>query len=211
MTDKIKELDRLRRREFYKNQKSKKWLKLNENFLKLCDEEKRKYAENIVSDLKTSDPSKWYSKIKRMCGQNKSENVVNVAELDGIYDKLQSEIIADHYAQISNQFQPLQNQDFEKYLDISKISPVSVEPDKIKKIIRKMNHKAATLEGDLPIKILKEFSEELSSPLSHLISCCLAAGVYPDLWKVEYVTPVPKIYPPEKITDLRKISCLLNL
>ena len=35
-------------------------------------------------------------------------------------------------------------------------------------------------------------------------------GLYPNLWKVEYVTPVPKIYPPEKLKDLRKISGLLN-
>ena len=30
------------------------------------------------------------------------------------------------------------------------------------------------------------------------------------MWKVEFVTPVPKIFPPEKLKDLRKISGLLN-
>ena len=103
VTNRIKQLDRLRRREFYKNQKSDKWVKLNTYFLKICEKEKKKYAEKIVADLKTSNPSKWYSKIKRMSGQNKSDDVINVTELDGIYDKLQSEIIADHYCQISNQ------------------------------------------------------------------------------------------------------------
>ena len=73
-----------------------------------------------------------------------------------------------------------------------------------------MNHKAAAVEGDLPIRLIKEFKEELSLPLSHLINSCMAAGVYPNLWKVEIVTPVPKVFPPEKLTDLRKISGLLN-
>ena len=109
VTSKIKQLDRLRRREYYKNQKSDKWRKLNTNFLVLCEEEKKRYAEQIVVDLKTSNPSKWYSKIKRMSGQNKTEDCVNVAELDGIYDKPQAEMIADHYAQISNQYEPLKN------------------------------------------------------------------------------------------------------
>ena len=36
-------------------------------------------------------------------------------------------------------------------------------------------------------------------------------GVYPQIWKREYVTPIPKIHPPEKIKDLRKISGLMNL
>ena len=35
-------------------------------------------------------------------------------------------------------------------------------------------------------------------------------GEYPNTWKIEMVTPVPKIYPPLKKTDLRKISGLKN-
>ena len=73
-----------------------------------------------------------------------------------------------------------------------------------------MNIKAATLDGDLPVRILKEFSEELSLPLSHMVGSCLSVGLYPNIWKVENVTPVPKIYPPAQLKDLRKISGLLN-
>ena len=74
VTNRIKQLDRLRRREFYKNKKSVKWLRLNSIFLETCEKEKKKYAEKIVSDLRASNPSKWYSKIKRMSGQNKAED-----------------------------------------------------------------------------------------------------------------------------------------
>ena len=35
-------------------------------------------------------------------------------------------------------------------------------------------------------------------------------GLYPNLWKVESVTPVPKTFPVEKLKELRKISGLLN-
>ena len=213
ITEKIKNLDRLQKREFLKNHKSKKWEKLNEEFQERCRIEKEKYYENIVSDLKTSNPSKWYSKYKRMAGQEKanfSENELNVAELEGIYDKLQSEIIADHYAEISNQYDPIKNDDFIEYLDLSTITPVIVDPEKVTEIINKMNHKAATVDGDIPVKIIKEFSEELSLPLTHMVNSCLSGGIYPNLWKVENVTPVPKVFPPEKLKDLRKISGLLN-
>ena len=57
-----------------------------------------------------------------MSGQNKTEDTINVAELDGVYDKLQAEMIADHYAQISNQYEPLKNEHFQEYLEVSKIS-----------------------------------------------------------------------------------------
>ena len=65
-----------------------------------------------------------------MSGQNKSDDVINVTELDGIYDKLQAEVIADHYAEISNQFEPIKNEDFEEYLDLTKFSPITVDPEK---------------------------------------------------------------------------------
>ena len=154
---------------------------MNAEYLKKCVEEKEKYAANIVLDLKESNPSKWYSKLKRMSGQNKDKGEVNVAELDGIYDKLQAEIIADHYAQVSNEYEPIKTSDFEEYSDLSKFSPITLDPEKIMKIIKKMNHKAATLDGDLPIRIIKEFSVELSLPLAHLVSSCMSVGQYPNL------------------------------
>ena len=60
------------------------------------------------------------------------------------------------------------------------------------------------------MKVIAQFSFELARPLAHLINGCLSQGVYPKLWKLEYVTPVPKVHPPEKLSDLRKISGLMN-
>ena len=39
----------------------------------------------------------------------------------------------------------------------------------------------------------------------------LHRGEYPDIWKIEMVTPVPKVYPPQTVEQLRKISGLKNL
>ena len=44
-----------------------------------------------------------------------------------------------------------------------------------------------------------------------IINYCFSEGIYPDIWKLEYVTPVPKVHPPENLSDLRRISGLLNL
>ena len=35
-------------------------------------------------------------------------------------------------------------------------------------------------------------------------------GEYPNIWKIEIVTPVPKIHPPASEGDLRKIACTFN-
>ena len=130
----------------------------------------------------SSDPSKWYSKLKRMSGQNKNrlnENETNTSELDGIYAKLQ--VIADHYAQISNVSQSGEG----TLLNILTFHLSHLlSQNFVCKILKQLNDKAATVEGDLPVRVIKEFAEDLASPLSHLISESLAAGNYPNLWHI---------------------------
>ena len=66
VTNDIKILDRRRKREFFKNFKSPKWQMLNEKYMKLVKKVKSSYAKNIVGDLKSSNHSQWYSKVKQM-------------------------------------------------------------------------------------------------------------------------------------------------
>ena len=205
----LKQLDRARKREFFKHQKSEKWIKLNQEFLQKCSEEKEKYHKNIVQDLKESNISQWYSKVKRMAGQDQ-QSEFTVEELLGLSDLEQAEKIAEHYSGISSLYKPLQNEDFPDYENPSLFSPPIISASKVSKIIQSMNQKASAVPGDLPMKVIAQFSNDLSNPLAHLINKCLRQGQYPDLWKIEYVTPVPKKFPPEKLKDLRKISGLLN-
>ena len=83
-------MDRKRKREFSKNQKSPKWILLNKMFEDKCDEEKENYYNNIVRDLKTSNTSQWYSKVKRMSGQELNQaDLDTVEELSGLDDDQQ--------------------------------------------------------------------------------------------------------------------------
>ena len=81
---------------------------------------------------------------------------------------------------------------------------------KVHEIILSMNKKAATIAGDIPMKLIAEFSVELATPLAHLFNSCLLDGIYPDIYKSEKITPAPKVFPAEKIKQLRKILGLLN-
>ena len=65
--------------------------------------------------------------------------------------------------------------------------------------------------GDIPAKVLKSCSAELTIPVTDLINTSIKQGKWPDIFKVEIVTPVPKEFPPKDIDQLRNISGLLNL
>jgi hypothetical protein len=63
-----KDLNRKCKREFFQHQKSDKWKRLNVQFDLKCVKAKEDYYTNTVKDLKSSNPSQWYSKVKRMGG-----------------------------------------------------------------------------------------------------------------------------------------------
>ena len=86
--------------------------RLNNAFHAKAKEEKEKYFSNVVSDLKTSNISQWYSKVKRMSGQDVKFSDFTVDELVGLSDQDQAERIADHYASISQEYEPVNNEDF---------------------------------------------------------------------------------------------------
>ena len=207
----LKILDRQRKREYTKNKKSEKWKMLDAKFKSKSSIEKETYYENIVQDLKTSNPGKWYSKVKRMSNLDPTkEDKVLVEQLMGLPSSVQAELIADQFAAISNEYDPLNSDEIDiPNLSTSKACPL-FEPFQVYQKIVKMKKKSSTVQGDIPWRIILEYAVELSSPLSNIFNSATLDGVWPDIWKVEYVTPAPKVFPPNNMDDLRKISGTKN-
>ena len=108
ITPEIKEISRKKSREFFKKRKSQNWETLNNQFEEKCAIARVSYYTNIVNDLTDSDPGQWYSKLKRMTSydQLKSEqvNVLNICDLSKVE---QAETIAENFAKISNEYEPI--------------------------------------------------------------------------------------------------------
>ena len=207
----LKNLDRKCKREFFKHWKSEKWINLRQHFEEKCQKAKEDYYENTVEDLKSANPSQWYSKVKRMGGLHESQsNIIQVEELEGMSNLDQAERIAQHYASISNEYKALRKDDIPSSMYNTEELPPFIEAYEMYQRIMKMNSKKATVKDDIPMSIIKEFAVEISEPLSHICNFGLSKGVYPKIWKFETITPVPKVYPPENIHQLRKISGLKN-
>ena len=203
----IKSLDRRCKREYSKRKKSSKWNSMTENFRKKCEQAKKDYSKNIVNDLKSSNPSQWYSKIKRMSSySNEKDQDIVVQELAGLKPQDQAERIADQFSGVSNLYAPLQASD----IDLQQISddrpPPEINPYLVYLKIKSMKRKTATVIGDIPMKLIQFCAEELSFPLTDVYTRAVLFGEYPEIYKIEIVTPAPKVYPPQTTKDLRKIS-----
>ena len=205
-------IDRKCKREYNKRKKSTKWRELYQKFTEKADKLKESYYKNMVEDLKSSNISQWYSKLKRMSSvdptKDQNVQVQNIMELPS---DQQAELIADEFAQISNLYQPLKIEDIQLPTFENSLPVPLFEPHQIYDKLRKMKKKASTVCGDIPWRIISEFSAELSTPLSNIYNSATLAGIWPNIWKCEYVTPVPKAYPTTTTDELRKISGTKNL
>ena len=211
MSLELKKLDRRRKNEYLKHKKSEKWKNLNEEFQKKSKYQKEVYYKTMVEDLKESSPGKWYSKVKRMSEVDPTkEEQVSVHKLMGISSQDQAEQIADEFASISNLYQPLKSEDLQMpSTKDSKPLPL-YEPLDIYNKIKSIKKKCSTVPGDIPWRIISEFAAELANPLCNIYNSSSLLGTWPRIWKYEYVTPVPKVFPPDDIDDLRKISGTKN-
>ena len=211
--DKLKSLDRSRKREFFKNQKSEKWKKVNLCFLEELKKSKESYRQKMVDDLKNTNPSKWYSKFKRMAGVQKGQNSdIFVEEICDLSNVEQANQIVNFFAATRNLYQRVEHEDFPDFMDLQNQNfPENfVTPEKIAEVIKKLNQKSATIFDDVPMKIINLFSNYISSPLCNIINSIFEIGSYPSIWKREVITPVPKIHPAPTVSKLRPISGLLN-
>ena len=74
-----------------------------------------------------------------------------------------------------------------------------------------MDVSKSSVRGDIPSKVLKHFADKIAVPMTEVINASIKQGCWPDIFKLEIVTPVPKVPKPKTLTELRNISGLLNL
>ena len=68
----------------------------------------------------------------------------------------------------------------------------------------------STIPGDLPPKIIKSFAAYLADPLTDILNTSIRRGEYPNIYKYEVSTPVPKVKPTVSTSQLRNISGLMH-
>ena len=138
--------------------------------------------------------------------QHKTEEV----EVDEISDKShkeQADLILDFVLKVNNQYEPLKKENIDfPHFDNSSI-PYLKEKE-VEAYMKEINTKPSTPPGDIPAHIVKRFAKYISRPLTYILNTCLKRGEWPTIWKIEAITPIPKVIPPTKMDKLLPISGL---
>ena len=203
-------MDRKRKRIYHKERKSSRWKAMDKQFRKLVKCAKADFYKKTVADLKSRKPGEWYSCLKKITSfdQLKSQQP-SVQEINHLTDQEQVEIIAEKFAKIQNEYEPLKKDDITvPAFDDNEIPQFS--PAQVWFALCKLNSNKATVPGDFPAKLIKLFAAYLAEPLTDVLNTSVRRGEYPQIYKFEVSTPVPKTYPTETTAQLRNISGLFN-
>ena len=202
----LKQIHMAMQREFYKHPRSEKYKRLKSKFKRLKRRSIKTFYSTFVSDLKTSNPGKWYTMAKKIGAIDQMSNgEIKVECLSNYNNKQCAEKIAKHFASISNEYDPVDLTELPSYLPAP--PPPQVEEHDVYLRLNRLKKTKSTLPIDIPDKLRQECAAHLAGPLTVIMNNCLTQSEYPELWKQEWVTPAPKITNPLEIKDLRKISC----
>ena len=210
-SNKLRMMKRRKLREYTKNRRSKKWLKMNKEYKIEVEKSKKKYYSQKIKELGKSKPKHWYRELKRLTGfgQEKFEEV-NVEQIKDLSPEAQVEKIADKFASVSQEYEALRTEDIIVPQFNASDIPI-IKNEEVCETLEAMDTNKSTVTGDIPAKILKKFAKQISLPMTDVINTSLKQGCWPDIFKMEIVTPVPKVSKPKNIDDLRNISGLINL
>ena len=199
----MKLLHRKVQREYVKNRKSAKWKKLKSRFKQQKRKAVKSFYSNFVTDLKVTNPGKWYNKAKQIGAVDQMNGGdIQVEVLEGLSNKECAKRIAESFASVSNEYSPLDICQLPNYLPAQ--APPQLEEYEVYLRMSKQKKTKSTLPIDIPDALRKEFAAELTTPLTNIINECLQQQYYPKLWKHEWVTPAPKKNQPKSVKRSKK-------
>ena len=215
MTEELRLLRRQRQRVHAKWGKTDRYLNLKSLFDQKLKQEAEKYRIKIETEVSEGKRGNSYSALRKLdygtqnCKQ--SFSLPNYEEED-LSPAQSAERLASYFSSISQEFEPINSDEFPPWikeklnygkLDSSK--PILEEWQVYLKL--KHSKKANSLvPGDLPVKLIKEFTPEIAKPVSVIYNKIPQSGVYPRQWVVEYQLAIPKVYPPMSEDDTRNIA-----
>ena len=84
---------------------------------------------------------------------------------------------------------------------------LTVTREAVEKRLKECKKPRGLLRGDFFPELTTNLAHILSVPLTAIINSAFYEESWPDIWKEEAVTTIPKKPSPENLTELRNISC----
>ena len=203
VNNKIRALARKRRKVYDREGRSAKWRKLKRKRAALYRARAGVFVENKRKQLTAPDAARFFFKHVRAFKSKEKPPEFDVHDLfPGADDERVAECLADHFNRISNEFNGIEDSEVPTSFD----SPIR-QLTEVGARLRKIRKPKSMVKGDIFPALVGRVSDMISVPLACIFNSISSSLEWPNYWKTEYVTAIPKKPHPSSVDDLRNISC----
>ena len=205
ITNSIRRKIRARLRIFLREGRSGRWKAVNKEIRRLIREEKKKYVGRTVDKCKvTGNNSAYYRVVKELNTKNRPGpwNVIKVFP-EGTTDIEAARAVTEYFGAVSDLLPALDLDLVPKFcggdpMDLLLASEVSTA-------IKNAKKPNSMVEGDIYPHLYSEV--DFGKVITPVYNAVITSRTWPDAWKVETVTVIPKCQNPESLAECRNISC----
>ena len=178
ISQKLKKLDRRRKRLYRKERRSVNWRKLDKLFKNGVKCAKADFYKQTVAELKLQKPGQWYQYLKKITSFDQLKNDKQIVdEISHLSDQQQAEAISEKFASIPNLYQPLKTEDINVPHFEEKEIP-QFHPSQVWFALSLLDVKKSTVQCDFPARLIKLFAAYLAEPLTDIYNCGLRRCEY---------------------------------
>ena len=206
MTDWLRK-DIAARRKVFKTDKKRtvRWKLLKRRISRQVKKRKKKHNDFVIGKFeRETNPGKFFHHLQCLMGNEVKERWSPTQMYPNDSEAEVAEKLASFFNDISSQYQPLDQTKilptFERQL------PLISEGD-VKKRMKESKKLTSRVPGDIPSTLYGLYPNELAQPIAHVFNMITRTCQWPDAWKVEYVTVIPKGPDPQEPSECRNIAC----
>jgi len=203
ITAHVKNMIKKRQDIFREEGRSAHWKRLDKSIKETISLRRKRYLTEMRDSLcKNGNGSRWYGIYKNLDNSGEKFNIMDLEP--NLTPREMASKLAKHFTSITNIGKELEDSD----IPGSNIrrEGVQLTEEEVLKRLKSYKKPKSTVDGDLPPRLVNSFAELLSGPLTQIYNACLWTKSWPDSWKMEWVTPIPKTITPSGLDDVRPIS-----
>ena len=202
VTKRIKRMIRRKKRAFKRHGKNQNYkAKRDKTDAEVLANKVRFFGKVEQSIQEKRDPKAFYRAVNLL----KTERMPNSWSISSLFPGESDAFIANESARffnkISAEFHPVVQPE---RVDVSPMTPTVGE---IVKKIRQMKKPSSSVRGDIDRRLVTRYAGMLAQPLQIIYRAIFTTNIWPDLWKKETVTLIPKNKAPDSLAQMRNISC----
>ena len=183
----------------------------SENYKRACREcnaaiadAKKIFIDNVIDKCKKARSSKGYYKAVRLLNSKEAPIQWEIFSLYPELDESEiAEIVAEFFNGTSKEYPSLPDPSIEWNSSMPEIIAIHEVAARIKSFKKPKS----TVYGDINPVLVTQFSDLLAIPLHFIFNQALNSLQWPEIWKAETVSVIPKNAAPSGLSELRNLSC----